>query len=481
MQRRLTALVVGISKYPNGSELRNPANDAADVASALQSLGFSVIQCIDCTSEDIDRAIESFKDNLNSNDVGLFYFAGHAMQFKGENYLNAVDTGFVDEVSAKHSSIPLNQVIDVMDSCSNRTNLIILDACRDNPFVKAWNRSAELNGLAPVHAPEGTLIAFATSPGAKAKDGLGRNGRYTESLLKHINTPDVPVEDLFKRVRNSLSVSTKGEQVSWEHTSLTGDFFFNVSAGRRLVSYGPEATSDSLFALKPSTPVSAVIAALKSCNWYTQNPALTALTATDAEAADLDTLFVLGRNVYQAACGSAKAASAYIADFRNKTAGLSAPKQKAILDGMLFEVFFNSKGELRRDFKMSKFNELFELRKIPELAPSFELLSEVLLTYHNRFYVIPGKARMVSIDLEATPLESGELLITGVYFEGTNVLRGLIATDNEEARAYPIKYDRLIHQLSTDMVIPLSQMTVAANFDHKSSKLLLPTDINLSK
>lgn len=111
MTRKLTALVVGISNYPNGGALQNPANDASDMAKALEDLGFSVISKIDCMVEDLDRAVESFKDNVNSNEVGLFYFAGHGMQIKGENYLNTTDTNFLDEISAKHSSFPLNQVI----------------------------------------------------------------------------------------------------------------------------------------------------------------------------------------------------------------------------------------------------------------------------------------------------------------------------------------------------------------------------------
>ncbi|UCG18196.1 MAG: caspase family protein [Thiotrichales bacterium] len=134
MNRKLTALIVGVADYPNGGALKNPENDAQDVANALERLGFSMVRTINPTVEELDRALESFKDNLNSNDVGLFYFAGHGMQIKGENYLNAIDTNFHDEISAKHSSFPLNQVIEVMDSCSNKTNIIILDACRNNPF-----------------------------------------------------------------------------------------------------------------------------------------------------------------------------------------------------------------------------------------------------------------------------------------------------------------------------------------------------------
>jgi len=481
MHRRSTALVIGVSKYPVKGALQNPANDATDIAAELQDLGFSVLLRTDCTTEDVDRALESFRDNLNSNDVGLFYFAGHAMQFKGENYLNTIDTSFADEISAKHSSIPLNQVIDLMASCSNSTNLIVLDACRDNPFLQAWHRSVDVLGLAHVHSPEGTLIAYATSPGQRAKDGIGRNGRYTEALLKHIKTPDIPIEDLFKRVRNTLKLSTNSEQISWEHTSLTGDFFFNMSPGRRMALYSTDAIADSQFLLKPSSPVKDAIAALKSHNWYTQNPALTSLTFSDFSAESLDSLFVLGRNIYQAACGGAKAAASFIRDFRNKTAEVSHDKQKAILDGMLFEVFFNSKGELRKDFKTSKFEELFELKKIPDLEGSFSLLSEVLTPYQSRFYVLPGRTRLISVDVKTDALESGERLISGIFVDGANTLRKASSDDSLRDFSYPIKHEKLVQQISVGLLVPSFQLTVTPDYDPVTAKLLLPGEAGIGR
>lgn len=398
------------------------------------------------------------------------------MQFKGENYLNAVDTSFVDEISAKHSSIPLNQVIDQMAACSNSINIIVLDACRDNPFLQAWHRSVDVLGLAPVHSPEGTLIAYATSPGQKAKDGIGRNGRYTEALLKHIKTPDIPIEDLFKRVRNTLKLSTSSEQISWEHTSLTGDFFFNVSPGRRMTDYGADAIADSQFLLKPSSPVKHAIAALKSHNWYTQNPALTGLTPSDFSAESLDSLFVLGRNIYQAACGGANAAASFITDFRNKTAEVPKDEQKAILDGMLFEVFFNSKGELRKDFKTSKFEELFELNKISGLEASFSLLAEVLTPYQSRFYVLPGRTRPISVDVKTDALESGERLIAGIFIDGANTLRRLSSDDSLRDYSYPIKHEKLVQQISVGLLVPSFQLTVTPDYDPATAKLLLPSE-----
>jgi len=480
MTRRLTALVIGISNYPDGAALANATHDAEDMAKVLESLEFSVILKIDCTAEDIDRAVENFKDNLNSNDVGLFYFAGHGVQIKGENYLITTNTNFFDEISVRHTSFALNRIIEVMDGCSNSTNLIVLDACRNNPFVRAWNRGPEQTGLASVYTPKGTLIAFATSPGEVAADGPNRNGSYTEALLKHIKTLDISVEDLLKRVRNTLSVNTNNKQTSWEHTSLSGDFFFNISAGRRLTSYSANAIADSTFTSPPGSLLAECIRDLKSSNWYTQNPAIGKLTPARLEASDINSLFVLGRNIYQAACGSANDATHYIADFHNKTSELSLERRKSILEGMLFEVFFNSKGEIRDIFKTSKFNQLFELRKIDSFASSFELISDVLITYQNRFYVIPGKSRYVSIDIKSSELESGEKLITGIYFEGSNIISQTFNLGAKADMGYPIRYDNLIKMITAQMMIPKSQLTVTCDFD-EASNILLPFGTDLTK
>lgn len=216
MSRRLTALVIGNAAYKE-----NPANDAEDIAAKLEACGFSVIKARDCSVAEMDRALKRFKRTLADNDVGVFFFAGHGMQIDGENYLAAVDTNTVGEDKAKYTALPLNRVIEVMGRAAISTS-VILDACRDNPFERAWHRSAGARGLAPVYAPKGTLIAFATSPGQVADDGRGRNGAYTAALLQHITTPDCSIENMFKRVRNTLSATTRRKQISWEHISLSG-------------------------------------------------------------------------------------------------------------------------------------------------------------------------------------------------------------------------------------------------------------------
>src|SRR5208283_746218 len=143
------------------------------------------------------------------------------------------------------------------------TNIIILDACRNNPYERAWHRASGVRGLAPIYAPKGTLIAFATSPGQVASDGRGRNGAYTEALLRHIDTPDSSIEEMFKRVRNTLNAMTKQKQTSWEHTSLSGEFFFNLSLGTRIDEYSDSALRDGLFVLSKNKSSHKLIQGLK--------------------------------------------------------------------------------------------------------------------------------------------------------------------------------------------------------------------------
>lgn len=481
MNRKMVALVVGNGAYENkNAVLENPTKDADDFAKALEELGFTVICKKDCSNEDLDRAAKSFKDSLNSNDVGLFYFAGHGMQIEGENYITSIDTDFSEELSAKWSSFPLNKLLDLMESCSNKTNIIILDACRNNPYVRAWNRDIANRGLAPIFAPKGTIIAYSTSPGETASDGAGENGAYTEALLKHLRKPDMTIENVFKRVRNSLSLSTKGKQTSWEHTSLTGDFFFNLSLGNRIDKYGKSAISDELFVINKHLPGHEVISKLKSHDWYTQNPSIRGITSKELSKCDADTLFVLGRNVYQAACGSSDGAFEFIHNFRTKTQGLEKEKISNILEGILFETFFDSTGNIRESFKISKFNKVFDLQKYDEFSPAFEFIAECLLPFQNRFYVLPGKPMSdVTIEVVTKENEAGEHKVTGVYFEGDDVIqvdsKSHMFVEEGDVLYEPMRYSAFLDMLSEDMVIAKNLLSIQVNEDLNSrSKVLFP-------
>lgn len=423
MSRRLTALIIGNADYADAGKLKNPANDAADISDKLEECGFTVTTELDCSHREMDQALKDFKTALKDSDVGLFFFAGHGMQVDGDNYLAAVDTDVSDEVAAKHSSLALNKVIEVMEKADNASSIIVLDACRNNPFERAWSRSMTSRGLAPVYAPRGTLIAYATSPGQVASDGRGRNGAYTAALLKHLATPDCSIENMFKRVRNTLSTATAGKQVSWEHTSLAGDFFFNLSLGVRIDEYADTSLRDRLFVIDEKKASHRVIKGLKTLDFYRQNPAIEKFTANVAGHASTDTLFVIGRNIYQSACGGARGAIAYITRFMISTAEMKPDRRKALLDGMLFEVFFDPDGKLRKDFKMRKFKDLFDLQQHADLKPSFDFIAECLLPDIAHFHAIPGKTHQVVVDVVTKAGASpGNQILESVHLGGADIL-----------------------------------------------------------
>jgi uncharacterized caspase-like protein len=217
------ALVVGNAAYAQ-APLSNPANDARAVAAALRKAGFTVDLRLDATQRQLNEAIRAFGDRLKGGGAGLFYFAGHGVQIKGRNFLLPVGEDIRREDEVPFRAVDVQMVLDKMESAKNRVNVVILDACRDNPFARA-SRSAG-GGLGSMDAPIGSLVAFATAPGSVASDGQGAHGLYTQHLLANIEKPGLPIEEVFKRVRLGVRLDSNGRQVPWENTSLEGDFFF---------------------------------------------------------------------------------------------------------------------------------------------------------------------------------------------------------------------------------------------------------------
>ena len=216
-------LVIGNTGYPE-TPLKNPGNDAKAIAGVLQQLGFQVSLKLDAGKNDMLDAIRGFTGELaKKKSVGLFYYAGHGAQLAWKNYLIPVDAAIeqLDDLQAK--SVELNSLLEGLRSAKNPMNVIILDACRDNPFGKV---RPQQKGLSQFDAPPGSLLAYATSPGNTAADGEGANGLYTENLLRELNAPDAKIEDVFKRVRLNVRRKSQGLQIPWESTSLEEDFYF---------------------------------------------------------------------------------------------------------------------------------------------------------------------------------------------------------------------------------------------------------------
>src|SRR5262249_47609715 len=229
------ALVIGNSAYQNTGELRNPSNDAADMTAALTRLGFQVTDGHDLDKRAMERAIRQFGVALEGADIALFFYAGHGIQVGGQNHLIPVDARLASENDIDFETLPLSLVLKQMER-EAKTNLVLLDACRDNPLTRNLARTMGTRaisigtGLAEVKTGIGTLIGFSTQPGNVAADGEGRNSPYAGALLKHIESSNKDVSGILVDVRNDVLKATNGTQVPWEHTSLTGQVYFQEPA-----------------------------------------------------------------------------------------------------------------------------------------------------------------------------------------------------------------------------------------------------------
>ncbi|MGE5641318.1 MAG: caspase family protein [Clostridia bacterium] len=218
------ALIIGNSRYSIGV-LKNPANDARAMARELGDTGFQVTLATDLSREAMLAAISAYATELKrSKAMGLFYFAGHGAQLAWRNYLLPIDAKLDRIEDMQQRCVDLNAVIEGIAGAANPMNVVVLDACRDNPFGSGVR--LEQKGLSQLDAPAGTFIAYATAPGNVASDGDGDNGLYTGHLLKELVVPEAKIEDVFKRVRLAVRRSSRGLQVPWESTSLEDDFWF---------------------------------------------------------------------------------------------------------------------------------------------------------------------------------------------------------------------------------------------------------------
>lgn len=221
------ALVVGNENYSSVSSLDNPANDARLIAETLEELGFEVTLLVDANQIELRHGISQFGRDLRDSErhsTGLFYYAGHGVQSFGANYLLPVDVSLTDAADLELAAIEAESILQQMFSAKNLTNIVILDACRNNPFdnIPAFDD----NGLAEMKAPTGTFLAYATAPGEVALDGLGGNSPFSLALASEMVTPGVLIEQMFKKVRVSVLEQSDGRQTPWDASSLTSDFAF---------------------------------------------------------------------------------------------------------------------------------------------------------------------------------------------------------------------------------------------------------------
>ena len=217
------ALVIGNSSYQVGA-LANPANDAKAMAQSLRESGFEVMQYTNLNKRDFEESLRAFGSKIPRGGVALFYFAGHGVQVKGVNFLLPIGAKVEKEGDVEFEAVDAGRIMNELESAGSRLNIVILDACRNNPFAQRVRSLSR--GLAVMSAPSGTVVAYATGPGEVASDGDGNNGLYTQELLKNMREPNLKIEEMLKRTRITVKEKTNGQQVPWENTSLDGDFYF---------------------------------------------------------------------------------------------------------------------------------------------------------------------------------------------------------------------------------------------------------------
>ncbi len=253
LAERRVALVIGNSDYATLQRLKNPVSDAALIQSTLKKLDFDVIFVTNSTQESLRRSIRDFSDRVaapGGATIALFYYAGHGIQLDGTNYIIPVDARIQKARDVVIDGIPLGHVLSSLEDAHNGTNLVILDACRDNPFPTSMRGFSR--GLAQINAPNGSLIAYATAPGQASEDGDGNNSPYSRALAEQLAKPGLAIEQVFKNVRIAVSEATRGRQVPWEEQSLVRDVLL-AGAASETASVKSEASTPPNLAVNDAT------------------------------------------------------------------------------------------------------------------------------------------------------------------------------------------------------------------------------------
>lgn len=396
------ALIVGIDNYENANKLNNAIFDANSIAASLEKLTFNTLKYNDINIDMFDTAVGNFVANLSGFDVGVFYFAGHGVEIEGKNYLLAKNTPCDRVEAVKRYSMELQSIVDEMNKASCKTKILIIDACRNNPF--SVGRGYGTTNLAPIFAPQGTIIAYSTSPGEKALDGgIGKNSIYTGALLEHIDELGLPIETFFKKVRTSVYNLSGGKQTSWEHTSLIGNFSFN--SGQMIhslnIPYSMDVVVDKGYDLNSDTLLSKIMEGFKSYTFEKQNIALQCFEKINPLNLDKNQLFIIGRNILQAAVGNAFDCISFIND-QQKIANYSIEGNNHLLNGIFFELYFDKDSNLRDRVKSSFFlSTILEYHSNPALQSSFDFINKVLIPFEQRFLQIPSvQMNSVSLDIK---------------------------------------------------------------------------------
>lgn len=440
------ALVVGNDHYDQVKpDLDNAVNDAKGIYEAFQNLGFMMMpEAYDIGFEKFDELFEAFKSDLDKYEVGVVYFSGHGIEINGKNYLIMRDTPIGDLAKTTiRFSADLQECIHELHDTKCKMIIVIIDACRNNPFEGKERGWGSVN-LAPLFAPKGTLIAYSTSPGEKSSDfGMAGHSVYTGALLKHLKEEGLEIETFFKKVRSTVDAMTGGKKTSWEHTSLIGSFAFN--SGKMIhvddIGYDGSVLRDGQYVLNDKV-IGPVIKRLKTYNWYEQNDGVADFLKLKATALDKNQLFIVGRNLLQAAIGGSHGARNLIVD-GDVLAKCGLEGENHLLNGILFEIYFNHEGKFRyKNFKIGELNELMKHAQIDSLKCSFDFIHNILKEFAHFLIFVPSSTpARVAINVKLNKEEVNTFwddkamvsVVKSISFDGYELL-----AEEDESNVFPL-------------------------------------------
>lgn len=440
------ALCIGNDEYNNMPRLCGAVNDAKSISVELADLGFEVTCLCNLDRIAMVDTITNYVDRIEEYDSALFYYAGHGCQIDGENILAPTDLDINQRLAAiKYNAFPLEDLMRSLDKYPDKVKVFIFDACRTILFDRG-----SIKGFAPVLAPQGSIIAFSTSPGQlSSENSSSHHGYYTEALLNYIKLPRVNIETIFKKTREQLVAMFGGKQIPWEHTSLIGDYYLNPNTIYDGVNYSPDALADSRYHSRNSY-VREIIEGLKSHNWYTQGAVLLRISALNFKEVTASDLFVIGRNIYQSADGSCFDAQSYITNLSSKK--IPDEAKLHLLNGIAYEIYFTSSNILRIHPKTGYYKPVIQLLEKDEFYGSKAFISSVLCQVDNQILYIPGQNEIMEFVAEI----DDENKLQSITYKGINVLYDADGKKYSFDIDYPIEYsiEQLINEIACQVVAP---------------------------
>lgn len=409
------ALCIGNNDYEILTKIKYAVDDAKAVSEKLSTLGFDADLFLNLNASELDEKVLALSDKLEDYDAVFFYYAGHGFQMGGDNLLVPIDFDRPsDEKLAKRIAFPLDDLMHWLDKYPKKTKVIVLDACREEYSA---TRGTGFH-FTSIIAPQGSIVAFSTSPGQTAKEAHG-HGLYTKYLLEYMDEPRISIETMFKRVRNALAKETQGVQISWEHTSLIGDFQLNPKTLYDGVNYSPESEADRGYVFERNSQVKPIVEDLKTHNWAMQRRAIGMVSSLNFNMSSKDDLFVLGRNIYQAACGNCFDCQRFI-DTLFYYGSIPQEAKSHLLNGMAFEIYYNHEGKLRRILKGEYASSVIAILESEQYLTSREFISSRLYNEDAKVFYIPGQNDKVYVCVHVME-DDGRVVVEDIIHQGDSI------------------------------------------------------------